>query len=117
MTGNPDTRRDFTDVRDVVDAYRRLRGRYAGVYNVSSGRSVSAAEHVALLSEVIDPIEIEHKVDPARVRAHEVMDLRGDHSRLTADTGWEPVIPLRQTMADAIDLVGEETRPPRTAHA
>ena len=31
------------------------------------------------------------------------MDLRGDHSRLTADTGWEPVIPLRQTMADAIE--------------
>jgi nucleoside-diphosphate-sugar epimerase len=30
------------------------------------------------------------------------MDLRGDHTRLTADTGWEPEIPLRQTMADTL---------------
>ena len=51
VTGNPDTRRDFTDVRDVVRAYRLLRRRAPragrGVYNVSSGRSVSAAEQVA----------------------------------------------------------------------
>jgi GDP-4-dehydro-6-deoxy-D-mannose reductase len=103
VTGNPETRRDFTDVRDVVDAYRRLSTTGdAGVYNVSSGRSVSAADQVALLAELMDPIEIEHEVDRARVRAHEVMDLRGDHSRLTVATGWEPVIPLRQTMADSI---------------
>jgi nucleoside-diphosphate-sugar epimerase len=31
------------------------------------------------------------------------MDLRGDPTRLHAATGWEPRIPLRQTMADAID--------------
>ena len=31
------------------------------------------------------------------------MDLRGDHQRLTGATGWEPEIPLRQTMADTID--------------
>jgi GDP-4-dehydro-6-deoxy-D-mannose reductase len=104
VTGNPETRRDFTDVRDVIDAYRRLAAPGpAGAYNVSSGRSVSAAEQVRLLAEVIAPIEIEHVVDPSRVRAHEVMDLRGDPARLSADTGWEPRIPLRQTMADAID--------------
>lgn len=104
VTGNPDTRRDFTDVRDVVEAYRRLAGPGShGAYNVSSGRSVSAAEQVALLADVITPIEVEHVVDPRRVRAHEVMDLRGDHSRLSTDTGWAPEIPLRQTMTDTID--------------
>ncbi len=103
VTGNGDTRRDFTDVRDVVRAYRRLAELApAGVYNVSSGVSVSAAEQVALLAELVAPIRVEHAVDPSRVRANEVMDLRGDHSRLTAVTGWEPQIPLRQTMADAI---------------
>ena len=104
VTGNPDTRRDFTDVRDVVAAYRRLAEQApAGVYNVCSGHSLSAADQVRMLAEVIDPIEVSHEVDPGRVRAHEVMDLRGDHARLTAATGWEPVIPLRQTMADTID--------------
>ncbi|MGI8712067.1 MAG: GDP-mannose 4,6-dehydratase, partial [Solirubrobacteraceae bacterium] len=103
VIGNPDTRRDFTDVRDIVRAYRILgNGSMGGVYNVASGRSVSAAEQVALLGEVLAPIAVEHVVDPARVRAHEVMDLRGDHSRLTADTGWEPRIPFRQTIADTV---------------
>jgi GDP-4-dehydro-6-deoxy-D-mannose reductase len=103
VTGNPDTRRDFTDVRDVVRAYRLLAEHApAGVYNVSTGVSVSAAEQVAMLGEVIAPIAITHEVDPARVRASEVMDLRGDHAALSAATGWEPEIPLRQTMADAV---------------
>jgi GDP-4-dehydro-6-deoxy-D-mannose reductase len=104
VTGNPDTRRDFTDVRDVVRAYRMLAERGApGIYNLGSGRSVSAAEQVALIAEAIAPIRIEHVVDPDRVRAHEVMDIYGSHDRLTAATGWEPEIPLRQTIADTID--------------
>lgn len=114
VTGNPDTRRDFTDVRDVVRAYRLLgtraqpgSGSAAGaagglVYNVGSGVSVSAADQVGLLAELLAPIEVQLSVDPERVRAHEVMDLRGDPSRLTADTGWQPRIPLRQTMLDTI---------------
>ncbi len=110
VTGNPDTRRDFTDVRDVVRAYRLLGqallsgkpGAAGGVFNVGTGRSVSAGEQVALLGELLAPIEVSHVVDPARVRAREVMDLRGDPARLQALTGWEPRIPLRQTMADAI---------------
>jgi GDP-4-dehydro-6-deoxy-D-mannose reductase len=114
VTGNPDTRRDFTDVRDVVRAYRLIASAEPesepdsepkaerGVYNVSSGISVSAADQVRLLGELLAPIEVTHEVDPTRVRASEVMDLRGDHSRLTAATGWEPEIPLRQTVEDTI---------------
>ena len=103
VTGNPDTRRDYTDVRDVVRAYR-LAAEHASsdVYNVSSGRSVSAAGLVSLLGELMAPTVVEHIVDPARVRAREVMDLRGAHDRLTAATGWEPQISFRQTVADTI---------------
>jgi GDP-4-dehydro-6-deoxy-D-mannose reductase len=104
VTGNPDTRRDFTDVRDVVRAYRLLgASRDAGVFNVCTGQSISAADQVRLVGELIAPIEVEHVVDPERVRAHEVMDLRGSHERLTTATGWEPEIPIRQTMADTIE--------------
>lgn len=103
QTGNPDTRRDFTDVRDVVRAYRLLvEHATTGVYNVGSGASVSALDQVSLLAELLAPVVVEHQVDPRRVRQHEVMDLRGDHARLTAATGWQPEIPLRQTMADTI---------------
>ena len=104
VTGNPDTRRDFTDVRDMVRAYRMLAVSGAsGIFNVSSGVSVSAAEQVSLLNSVVAPLPVVHEIDRARVRAHEVMDLRGDHGRLSSATGWEPTIPLRQTMADTVD--------------
>jgi GDP-4-dehydro-6-deoxy-D-mannose reductase len=120
VTGNPDTRRDFTDVRDVVRAYRLLGhalvsgkpGASGGVFNVCSGRSISSAEQVALLADLLAPIEVQHTVDPARVRAHEVMELRGDPTRLRILTGWEPGITLRQTMADAI--AWWERQPERT---
>jgi GDP-4-dehydro-6-deoxy-D-mannose reductase len=103
VTGNPDTRRDFTDVRDVVRAYRLLAASAPrGIYNVSSGRSVSAREQVQLVARLLAPIEVEHEIDPSRVRAHEVPELRGSHARLTAATGWEPEIPFEQTMADTI---------------
>jgi GDP-4-dehydro-6-deoxy-D-mannose reductase len=103
-TGNPDTRRDFTDVRDVVRAYRLLveRGTPGEIYNVSSGRSVSTAEQVQLAAELVSPLVVEHVVDPAQLRAHEIGDLRGSHARLTAATGWLPEVSLRQTWADTI---------------
>jgi GDP-4-dehydro-6-deoxy-D-mannose reductase len=107
VTGNPDTRRDFTDVRDTVRAYRLLAALppAAGslsVYNVCSGRSISTSDQVATLARLLHPIEIEHVVDPARVRASEIMELRGDPTKLTAATGWRPTIPFEQTMADTI---------------
>jgi GDP-4-dehydro-6-deoxy-D-mannose reductase len=105
VTGNPDTRRDFTDVRDVARAYRLLAAPAvaAGPYNISSGRSTSVTENVATVAEMLAPIEIEHVVDPSLLRAGEVMDRRGCYERLRRATGWEPQIPLRTTIADAID--------------
>ncbi len=102
-TGRATTRRDFTDVRDIARAYRLLASRgEPGLFNVCSGRSVSAGEQVSLLAELLSPIAVRHVVDPALVREHEITELRGSHSRLTAATGWEPEIPLRQTMAETI---------------
>jgi GDP-4-dehydro-6-deoxy-D-mannose reductase len=105
VTGNADTRRDFTDVRDIVRAYRLLAdadGLRGEVFNVASGHSVSAGEQVQLLETLLEPTSVEHVVDPALVRAHEVMDLRGDATRLHDATGWERQIPFRQTMADTL---------------
>ena len=113
VTGSPDTRRDFTDVRDVVRAYRLLaRSEAAGVYNVSSGRSVSPRDHVELLAELVAPASVRHVVDPGLVRGHEVAELRGANDRLVAETGWQPEIPLRETMRDTLqwwerELAGE----------
>jgi GDP-4-dehydro-6-deoxy-D-mannose reductase len=104
-TGNPDVRRDVTDVRDVVRAYRLLaQSSCAGVVNVCSGTTRSTAEQVAQLGRLIAPIEVEHVVDPALVRGTEVMELRGDPALLVAETGWKPEIAYEQTMADLLEF-------------
>jgi GDP-4-dehydro-6-deoxy-D-mannose reductase len=110
VTGHPDTRRDYTDVRDVVRAYRLLAERAGpGVYNVCSGRTASAAELVAMLAEVTG-VEVAHEVDEGLLRPHEVMELRGANDALTAATGWEPELPLARTLADTVAWWREELR-------
>ena len=102
-TGNPEVRRDFTDVRDVVRAYRALAASGApGVFNVCAGTTRSTAELVGELARLIAPVEVRHVVDPGMVRASEVMELRGSANRLLEMTGWRPEIPLRTTLADTL---------------
>ena len=101
-SGNPESRRDYTDVRDVVRAYRLLAASgERGPVNVCSGRSSSARELIAALGRAAG-VGIEHVVDPALVRAHEVMEIRGSAARLRELTGWEPEIPLETTLADTV---------------
>jgi GDP-4-dehydro-6-deoxy-D-mannose reductase len=100
VTGNPSSRRDFTDVRDVVRAYRLLAERAEpGIYNVGTGRAVSIGELVALLAKLFD-VEIEHVVDDELVREGEVAEIRASIDRLTDATGWSPELPLERTLAD-----------------
>ncbi|MBI1950554.1 MAG: GDP-mannose 4,6-dehydratase, partial [Acidobacteria bacterium] len=101
--GNLDVARDFTDVRDVVRAYRLLvlRGAPGAVYNVCSGQAVSVRTLVSMLEEITGTVA-NPVVDPARVRADEPLEIRGSHERLTAATGWHPSINLRETLADVV---------------
>jgi GDP-4-dehydro-6-deoxy-D-mannose reductase len=102
VTGNPDSRRDYTDVRDVVRAYRLLaQAGEPGAYNVCSGRARSVRELVAALAEVAR-VPLRHEVDPALLRRHDVAEVRGSSARLTAVTGWQPEIPLERTLADTL---------------
>ncbi|MGI8623218.1 MAG: GDP-mannose 4,6-dehydratase [Solirubrobacteraceae bacterium] len=112
VTGNPDARRDYTDVRDVVRAYRLLaaHGVPGEAYNVCSGHSASAAELVRALAEQAGAA-VEHRVDPGLVRAHEVMEVRGAADRLREATGWAPRIPLADTLRDTVRWWREQAAP------
>ena len=101
LTGNAESGRDFTDVRDVVAAYALAIEAPAGAYNVASGRAVTVRELVELARAQTE-IEIRNEVDPARVRAHDTLEVRGSAARLREATGWRPQIMLAQTLADAI---------------
>jgi GDP-4-dehydro-6-deoxy-D-mannose reductase len=101
-TGRPDLARDFTDVRDTVRAYVAAASLPPGAYNACSGRTTSVGGIVELARQAAR-VEVRHEVDPARVRAHDVPEMRGSAERLAEASGWAPAIPLEQTVADAID--------------
>jgi GDP-4-dehydro-6-deoxy-D-mannose reductase len=101
-TGNPDSARDFSDVRDVVRAYVAAADLDAGAYNVASGSAVTVRELIELVRAAAR-IPVRHEIDPARVRAHDVPEVRGSAERLRAATGWTPEIPLERTVADALE--------------
>jgi GDP-4-dehydro-6-deoxy-D-mannose reductase len=102
--GNVDTRRDFTDVRDMVDAYWRLldAGHPDRVYLACSGRSTSVRELVDLLAD-LTPLPVTLVSDPGLRREGEQHDLYGSADRLAADTGWAPRISLRESLADTLE--------------
>jgi GDP-4-dehydro-6-deoxy-D-mannose reductase len=102
--GNLAARRDFTDVRDVVKAYRLLieSGTPGEVYNVCSGHDV-AIEEIATTLLRLAGTSLAFKTDPALTRPVEVPVLRGDPTRLQRATGWKPEIPLDQTLADVLE--------------
>lgn len=102
--GNLDARRDFTDVRDMVRAYRLAieRGRPGEVYNLGTGRAPSLREVVDLLLPMSRvPIAVE--IDPARLHAVEVRTYRCDAGKFQRLTGWRPEIPLEQTLQDTLE--------------
>jgi GDP-4-dehydro-6-deoxy-D-mannose reductase len=101
--GNLTPRRDVTDVRDVVRAYRLLMtgGEPGAVYNVCRGVAVSVREIAeALLAMARRPMRLVS--DPALQRPVDIPVLVGDNSALRRVTGWEPTIPLDQTLADVL---------------
>jgi GDP-4-dehydro-6-deoxy-D-mannose reductase len=104
QVGNLEARRDITDVRDTVRAYQALaeQGRPCRPYNVCSGRAYSMRELLdILLSHARVHVRVE--VDPARLRPSDNPVILGSHARLTADTGWTPIIPIEQTLADLLE--------------
>ena len=102
--GNLDARRDITDVRDTVRAYRLVveRGQPGRPYNVCSGKAYKVRDLLdALVGQSRASIDIE--VDPARLRPIDNPVIAGDRSRIGAETGWMPEISIERTLDDLLN--------------
>lgn len=97
--GNLDVSRDFSDVRDVTQAYLRLleSAAHSVCVNVCSGRPVSLREIIAWV-EACAGYTIEVKANPAFFRANEIPSLCGSNARLQALTGFSPTVRLEDTL-------------------
>ena len=101
--GNLDAQRDYTDVRDIVRAYRLLleSGKSGETYNICSGRPLSGNE---VLEQILQAASIKPPVvqDPAKMRPSDTPIIYGSHDKLTADTGWQPQIEISSSIRDIL---------------
>jgi len=102
--GNLEARRDITDVRDTVRAYRLVAtsGRPARPYNICSGQAHRIGDLLEILVG-LSRTRISIAVDPARLRPSDNPIVVGDPSRAASELGWKPTIPIEQTLKDLLD--------------
>ncbi len=102
--GNLSSKRDFTDVRDVVRAYALLiqKGKAGETYNVGSGKALSIRD---LLDQILSlsTADIRVETDAAKFRPVDIPVIEADTAKLRACTGWKPLIPLEQTLRETLD--------------
>jgi GDP-4-dehydro-6-deoxy-D-mannose reductase len=109
--GNPEAVRDFVDVREGASALLRLAtGELEGTYNLCSGHGTSIA---ALAGELagLTKVAVTVRADPSLARPADPPALVGDPTRLREAVGFEPEIPLSQSLGDLLD--GCRAEPPR----
>jgi len=112
VVGNLAARRDFTDVRDVVRAYRLLAllGVDGDIYNVASGHNVALSEEADELRDLVHP-SCGFVVDTALLRPADVASTRGDATKLHDATGWEPRVTLSATLRDVVAFFASNISP------
>ena len=105
--GNLSTKRDYTDVRDIVRAYTLLAlapNLNHGIYNVCSGKSRSGDEILeSLLNTMGLSGQIAVETDQSLIRPSDPANLYGSYKRLHEETGWKPTVPLEQTIKDFVN--------------
>jgi GDP-4-dehydro-6-deoxy-D-mannose reductase len=105
--GNLTVRRDFLDVRDVVDAYVRAILRFDHLppgcaINVGSGKAIAIEDILKMLLSLSNT-KIDVVVDRERLRASECPVTVGDASRARALLDWAPRIDLLDTLRSILD--------------
>lgn len=102
--GNLEVRRDFTDVRDVIRAYLLLmtKGGRGEVYNICRGEAFSLRWILdVLLSHSARAVQVEP--DPEKMRRVDISYETGDNGKIRRATGWQPRIPMEQTLRDLLE--------------
>ncbi|WP_162564252.1 MULTISPECIES: GDP-mannose 4,6-dehydratase [Microbacterium] len=102
--GNLDTRRDYTDVRDVAAAYVGLleAPQVSPVYNIASGRSLSGREILEAACRSLGREVPQTIVDASRIRPTDPQEIVGDASLIRRELGWAPKIGYEQSIADFV---------------
>jgi len=104
--GNLEAKRNFTDVLDLVKAYFLSMGK-----GVPGELYLIGTQNIYTMKDCLDTLielsskkdKISYEIDPERVRPTELRTFIGDFKKFNELTGWEPIIPFRQTMQSVLD--------------
>jgi len=109
--GNLSAKRDFTDVRDVANAYwlSLEKGQPGAVYVIGSGTARSIDEMLQIMLGLAR-LDIEVETDPALFRPGDLPVLQSDPRALQEQTGWHAAIPLEQTLEDTLNYWRDQVR-------
>jgi GDP-4-dehydro-6-deoxy-D-mannose reductase len=101
--GNLEGSRDFTDVKDMMQAYMLLmeKGQSGEVYNVGSGVGILMSDVVKMLAS-FSTAKIEITSDDSRLRPLDIPEIIADPSKIHA-LGWKPEIPIEQTLKRVLE--------------
>jgi GDP-4-dehydro-6-deoxy-D-mannose reductase len=108
--GNLEAIRDFTDVKDVVQAYILLmkQGQVNQVYNIGSGQGYQLKKLVNKLVEM-STAEVEVKVDQDKFRPLDVPQVVANNDRMKL-LGWSPTIPINQTLKRVLNYYRKQVK-------
>jgi GDP-4-dehydro-6-deoxy-D-mannose reductase len=101
--GDLSSKRDLSDVRDIVRGYYLAvqKGQPGRVYQFCSGRAVSIK---SVLSNLLSMSEykISVKTDKTRLRKSDIPCLRGSSNRAAKELGWHCRYKLNETLRDTL---------------
>lgn len=102
--GDLSAERDFTDVRDIARAYSLAAQhcRLGETYNICTGKVISMRRLLDMLIS-LSRVKVTVEIDPARMRPSDLPILTGDVTKFKQATGWEPQVPLEQSLHDVIE--------------
>jgi len=102
--GNINVVRDFTDVRDVVKAYYGLllNGKKGNTYNVCSNKGFILKDIISILAEITGT-QITWEINKKNYRPSENTKIIGSYAKIKNEIGWEPEIPIKQSLSDLLE--------------
>ncbi|VYT78559.1 NAD-dependent epimerase/dehydratase family protein [Clostridium tertium] len=102
--GNLSAERDFTDVRDIVSAYRLIleNGNNGEVYNVGSGKAISIRE---ILDIIVDKsrTKVKIEIDKNKFRPIDTPKIECNNRKLKSETGWNIKYSIDESIEDIIE--------------
>jgi GDP-4-dehydro-6-deoxy-D-mannose reductase len=103
--GNLSSKRDISDVRDIVRGYQLLmkKGKAGEAYNICSGKAYSIKNVLKVLIS-LSKKKIRVRIDEKKNRPTEIPVLVGDNSKIKRATGWKPEISIEKTLEDTLNF-------------